>query len=126
MAHRVSLGKDPRGNLIRIDNALNSISERINAATAKLESINLQMENARTELGKPFPQDEELRTKSARLAELNIELNMDEHKSKETSTIKESDCDLRPSILEKLHTCKSDKRSDLDRIDHKLNKQEER
>jgi len=126
MAHRVSLGKDSRGNLIRIDNALNSISERINAATAKLESINLQMENARTELGKPFPQDEELRTKSARLAELNIELNMDEHKSKETSTIKESDCDLRPSILEKLHTCKSDKRSDLDRIDHKLNKQEER
>ncbi len=78
MNHRVTLGKDARGNLVRIDNALNAIPERMQAVQDKLGTLREQVETAKTELGKPFPQEEELRTKSARLAELNAELNIDD------------------------------------------------
>ena len=77
MSHKVELGKDPRGNLIRIDNVLNTITKRLNDVESRLENVKTQMENAKAELGKPFPQEEELKVKSARLAELNIALNMD-------------------------------------------------
>lgn len=78
MTHRVTLGKDPRGNLTRIDNALNGMADRLTAVQGKLDSLYAQMDTAKAELGKPFPQEAELRTKSARLAELNIELNIDD------------------------------------------------
>ncbi|MCD8181244.1 MAG: SNF2-related protein [Firmicutes bacterium] len=78
MTHEVTLGKDPRGNLTRIDNALNGIEKRLNTVTERLDNLYAQVENAKAELGKPFPQEEELKTKSARLAELNAELNIDE------------------------------------------------
>ena len=105
MSHRVSLGKDPRGNLIRIDNALNAIPDRKKNVEAKLENLHTQMDTARSELGKPFPQEEEYRTKSARLAELNAALNIDERTpieqlSEETEIAKTS----RPSVLAKLET----------------------
>ena len=78
MTHRVTLGKDPRGNLTRIDNALNGMADRLATVQSKLESLYSQMETAKQELGKPFPQEDELRVKSARLAELNIALNIDD------------------------------------------------
>ncbi len=78
MNHRVTLGKDARGNLVRIDNALNAIPERMQAVQDKLGTLREQVETAKAELGKPFPQEEELRIKSARLAELNAELNIDD------------------------------------------------
>ena len=78
MNHRVTLGKDARGNLVRIDNALNAIPDRMQAVQDKLSTLREQVETAKAELGKPFPQEEELRTKSARLAELNAELNIDD------------------------------------------------
>lgn len=78
MTHRVTLGKDARGNLTRIDNALNAMPDRLQNVRNTLDAITAQMEAAKAELGKPFPQEEELRVKSARLAELNAELNIDE------------------------------------------------
>ena len=78
MTHRVTLGKDARGNLTRIDNVLNAIPDRLQNVRNTLEATTAQMEAAKAELGKPFPQEEELRVKSARLAELNAELNIDE------------------------------------------------
>ncbi len=78
MSHRVTLGKDPRGNLVRIDNVLSNMESRLARVQEKLDSINAQLETAKAEIGKPFPQEEELREKSARLAQLNIELNIDE------------------------------------------------
>ena len=78
MSHRVTLGKDARGNLTRIDNVLAAIPERIQNIQNSLDSIYAQMETARAEVDKPFPQEEELRQKSARLAELNAELNIDD------------------------------------------------
>ena len=78
MTHRVTLGKDARGNLTRIDNVLNSMPDRLQNVRNTLDALTAQMEAAKAELGKPFPQEEELRVKSARLAELNAELNIDE------------------------------------------------
>lgn len=78
MSHQVELGSDPRGNITRIDNALAGIPRRIQNVENKLNDLNQQMSIAKSELGKPFPQEEELKTKSARLAELDAELNMDQ------------------------------------------------
>ena len=105
MSHRVELGKDARGNLTRIDNVLNAIPARLNSQKVYLENLYAQMEAAKTELGKPFPQEEELRVKSARLAELNAELNIDdkmpmERLAGDTEAVAKS---TRPSILQKLH-----------------------
>ena len=69
MNHRVTLGKDARGNLTRIDNALNAMPDRLQNVRNTLDALTAQMETAKAELGKPFPQEDELRTKSARLAE---------------------------------------------------------
>ena len=102
MSHRVELGKDVRGNLIRIDNALGSIPGRIQAAQAQLENVQNQLETAKAEVGKPFPQEEELRTKSARLNELNAELNIDKRNPVERASDDIVAKSEKPSVLEKL------------------------
>ena len=109
MTHRVTLGKDPRGNLTRIDNALNGMAERLATVQSKLESLYSQMETAKQELGKPFPQEDELRVKSARLAELNIALNIDdktplEALADEVPVRTEVAKSAKPSVLQKLHS----------------------
>ena len=108
MSHRVELGKDPRGNLIRIENALNAIPERLKSTETRLETLENQMADAKAELGKPFEREEELQHKSARLNELNIELNMDEHGGKEDMLTDDSAVSKskRPSVLEKLKSAK--------------------
>ena len=106
MNHRVTLGKDARGNLTRIDNALNAMSDRLQNVRNTLDALTAQMETAKAELGKPFPQEEELRTKSARLAELNAELNIDERtpmeQMAEDAPAVQSTKAERPSVLAKL------------------------
>ena len=106
MNHRVTLGKDARGNLTRIDNALNAMPDRLQNVRNTLDALTAQMETARAELGKPFPQEEELRTKSARLAELNAELNIDERtpmeQMAEDAPAVQSAKAERPSVLAKL------------------------
>ena len=106
MNHRVTLGRDARGNLTRIDNALNAIPERMQAVQDKLANLREQVETAKSELGKPFPQEEELRTKSARLAELNAALNIDDKTPMEQMADDVPSAEIakaKPSILEKLH-----------------------
>lgn len=80
----VELGRDPRGNLIRIDNAL--AGREMCLACVQEKSLYAQMETAKAELGKPFPQEQELKGKSARLAQLDIELNIDARTPIETLT----------------------------------------
>ena len=109
MTHRVTLGKDPRGNLTRIDNALNGMAERLTAVQGKLDSLYSQMETAKQELGKPFPQEAELKAKAARLAELNIALNIDdktplEAMAEEAPPRGEVAKSAKPSVLQKLHS----------------------
>lgn len=76
VAYQVELGADTRGNLTRIDNALAKLSENLENWQTKLSNLLQQQEAAKAEVGKPFPQEEELRQKSARLAELDAELNI--------------------------------------------------
>ena len=100
MSHRVELGKDARGNLVRIDNALAQMPERYKTVQGRLENVQAQLATAKAELGKPFPQEEELRVKSARLAELNAELNIDDRTPMEQAA--ENVVAKRPSVLGKL------------------------
>jgi hypothetical protein len=77
MSYAVPLGSDPVGNITRIDNALEKISVTLAGAETKLEGLYSQVENAKAELTKPFPQEAELTEKSARLAELDSLLSLD-------------------------------------------------
>ena len=106
MNHRVTLGRDARGNLTRIDNVLSAMPDRLQNVRNTLDALTAQMETAKAELGKPFPQEDELRTKSARLAELNAELNIDERtpmeQMAEDAPAVQSAKAERPSVLAKL------------------------
>lgn len=79
MSYTVTLGTSESGNILRIDNALDSIEKRIENSKEQLETLNEQLSTAKAELGKPFPQEAELTEKLARLAELNTLLNIDEN-----------------------------------------------
>ena len=92
MSHRVSLGTDARGNITRLDNALAAVPDRLEKAREQLTNLQNQQEATRAELGKPFPQEAELAQKSARLAELDAELNMDDKSTTEQT-------EERPSVL---------------------------
>ena len=107
--YTVPLGNDPLGNIIRLDNSLNNFPERITAAENELTTLHQQQAAAQIEVEKPFPQEEELAEKSARLAELNAQLDVDE-KSHEPEPEEQPDEDAprRPSVLAALEE-KSDK-----------------
>ena len=104
----VPLGTDPLGNIIRLDNSLNNFPERINSAENELATLHQQQAAAQIEVEKPFPQEEELAQKSARLAELNAQLDVDEkhHEPEMEETPDEESA--RPSVLAALNE-KSDK-----------------
>lgn len=79
--YTTNLGTDVFGNILRLDNLLESMEERISTCREQLENTRMQLENAKLEVDKPFPQEDELKRKSARLDELNILLNMDKRES---------------------------------------------
>ena len=103
MSYDVELGDDAKGNLTRIENALADAPDRLTAVKAQLDNLYQQQEAAKAELGKPFPQEDEYREKSARLAQLNAELNIDAPDPAETfpeqAAVAKSE---RPSVLAKL------------------------
>ena len=77
VSHDVKLGIDVHGNITRLDNALDGMKKRLERAVSDLENIQKQFETAKVEVQKPFAQEEELRTKTARLNELNALLDVD-------------------------------------------------
>ena len=81
MSHSVTLGTDARGNITRLDNCLAAMPERMQNVQNTLEHLYQQQAAAQEEVGKPFPQEAELQEKSARLAELDAVLNMEERES---------------------------------------------
>ena len=107
--YTVPLGTDPLGNIIRLDNSLNNFPERINSAENELATLHQQQAAAQIEVEKPFPQEEELAEKSARLAELNAQLDVDEKShDPEQDEEEQEDAPRRPSVLAALEE-KSDK-----------------
>ncbi len=107
LSYPVPLGNDPRGNIVRLDNAIGNFADRIADAEAELDSLEQQKQAAEVEIAKPFAQEEELQTKSARLAELDALLNM-EHQSSRTEPEAEEKPAARPSVLAALEE-KADK-----------------
>ena len=106
--YTVPLGTDPLGNIIRLDNSLNNFPERINSAENELATLHQQQAAAQIEVEKPFPQEEELAEKSARLAELNAQLDVDEKSHEPEQDEEEQEDAPRPSVLAALEE-KSDK-----------------
>ena len=94
LEHHVELGADARGNVTRIENALTALDKKLGALSTRLADLQRQVENAREELEKPFPQEDELREKSARLVELNAELDMENNAEPQEAE--------KPSVLAKL------------------------
>ena len=78
LSHTIEVGSDPSGNITRINNALDGMSKQLEEAVTKLQNVEHQLETAKIEVIKPFPQEAELSQKLDRLAELNALLNMDE------------------------------------------------
>ena len=100
MTHRATLGTDPRGNLTRIDNALAQMPQRLEAVKNQLENLYQQQAAAKEEVGKPFPFEDDLRVKSARLVELDTLLNIDgKGRSAPETVVAKS---ARPSVLDSL------------------------
>ena len=81
LSRSVELGEDVFGNIQRMDNALNAMPNKKDREEKNLIETHRQMDNAREEIDRPFPQEEELATKSARLAELDAMLNMDKREN---------------------------------------------
>ena len=100
MTHQATLGADPRGNLTRIENALAQMPQRLESVKAQLDNLYQQQAAAKEEVGRPFPYEDELREKSARLTELDTLLNIDSKApvQQETMIAKST----RPSVLEGL------------------------
>ena len=100
MTHQATLGVDPRGNLTRIDNALAQMPQRLESVKAQLDNLYQQQAAAKEEVGRPFPYEDELREKSARLTELDTLLNIDSKAPGQQETIVAKS--TRPSVLEGL------------------------
>ena len=103
MTHQTELGTDARGNLARIDHALEAVPDRLQSVQAQLDNLYQQQTAAKAELGKPFLQETELQEKSNRLAQLNALLDIDT-KCPIPQASKRLAKAERPSVLDKLKT----------------------
>ena len=103
LSYPVSLGDDARGNIIRLDNAIDNFADRIADAENALQNLEQQKQAAEVEVAKPVAQEEELAEKSARLAELNALLNIDRDRSSSQDAPEETEETetpaTRPSVL---------------------------
>ena len=77
MTYTAELSEDIVGNITRINNALERIPKNLEANKQHLATLHTQLETAKEEAGRPFPLEEELTVKAARLSQLNTELDND-------------------------------------------------
>ena len=87
--YSMEVGKDPQGNILRVTNALTGIERSLPQVERRLETLEQQLAQAKEEAKRPFAQEAELAEKSARLAELNSLLNMDEKGSEDALGVNE-------------------------------------
>ena len=87
--YSMEVGKDPQGNIMRVTNALAGIERALPQVERRLETLEQQLAQAKEEAKRPFAQEAELAEKSARLAELNSLLNMDEKGSEDALGVDE-------------------------------------
>ena len=130
MTYTVTLGTSETGNILRIDNALDSIEKRLENSKEQLATLNEQLETAKSELGKPFPQEDELLEKLARLAELNAILDIDGNgvenadiAAEKKAAVNDKASDRKPSILDRIKDIREGqaKGSDISAVKSKTN-----
>ena len=104
MHHTTEAGNDARGNILRMDNLLEGMPDRLEAVQQRLDNLTQQIEAAKVEVAKPFAQEEELKAKSARLSELDAALNLDGNNSnkEEQEKTEQEERSSRPSVRELL------------------------
>ena len=76
-SYRITLSNSDIGNITKIDNAVNRIPDHAEGYKNDIDNLNTQLENAKAELEKPFPKEQELKEKLARQSELDRQLNLD-------------------------------------------------
>ena len=116
LRYQAELGSDPKGNLIRLDNALAQMPQRMQSLQTHLEETYHQQEAAKAELEKPWPYEQELRDKTARLIFLDAELNLDARGQSEPEQVIPKSS--RPSVLSRLKTPPSQESSRKQRKHH--------
>ena len=116
LRYQAELGSDPKGNLIRLDNALAQMPQRMQSLQTHLEETYHQQESAKAELEKPWPYEQELRDKTARLIFLDAELNLDARGQSEPEQVIPKSS--RPSVLSRLKTPPSQESSRKQRKHH--------
>ena len=121
MTHRTPLGVDPVGTLVRIDHTLEKMPERLQTVKAQLENLYEQREATKAEIGKPFSREDELKEKSARLAELDVLLNIDGRVSQPEEVVAKS---ARPSVLDSLKRSRPPREKSPDKDKPKRSQQE--
>ena len=94
LTYTAELADDPLGNVTRINNALEGMAEKIKGHENYLERLEKELANAKEESERPFPKEDELQQKSARLLQLNRELEKADHKSEEQSQDGDDEPDL--------------------------------
>ena len=80
LTYTAELSDDPVGNVTRINNALEAMAENLERNKTRLIRLESELKNAQEEAARPFPKEDELRTKSARLTQLNRELEKPSNK----------------------------------------------
>jgi len=115
LTYTVILGTSEIGNIVRIDNTLDSIEKRLESARIQLDTLNEQLETAKSELGKPFAQEEELQSKLSRLSELNTLLNIDGNASENVDIAAEKKSDISTSgdEMKQVSNVNSEKKSSI-------------
>ncbi len=115
LTYTVILGTSEIGNIVRIDNTLDSIEKRLESARIQLDTLNEQLETAKSELGKPFVQEEELQSKLSRLSELNTLLNIDGNASENVDIAAEKKSDISTSgdEMKQVRNVNSEKKSSI-------------
>lgn len=123
MSHKTALGTDARGNITRIDNVLGNLDKRLEDARQYLDDLYKQRDAAQSEVGKPFPHEQELTEKVARLTELDTLLNLvDKGEISPDQIVAKSS---RPSVLDKLKDAKAQSKAMSDKKIGKTTKREE-
>jgi hypothetical protein len=94
LGHTITLGTDAGGNITRINNALSDLSGKLTHCRDQLGTLQQQMVTAKEQIDAPFKQEQELQTKSTRLAELNALLNMDKPENEAVDSVADDEPEM--------------------------------
>ena len=75
--YKAELSTSPVGNMVKLENLHHGISLGIEDLEKRIEQYKRDMEQSRQEYEKPFTQEAELTEKTARLNELNVQLDLE-------------------------------------------------